>query len=235
MRMDVPSINRFTHIYLAIRKPRKDTLYFVKWMDDGVSWAPYTPVPDEDGIKMYRNNYSIAHVALNLNTDRQHRWNIPTSSRISVRFEAVGKYVKWTRNNATFIAPVLEVRKIPNAVNAVPAKFKFPEFAIINAENPFVNTNLWILRENGPPPLAIPPPQRQRRIHTIPKRIAQVILEDAVNKGEVCPITMDDISIDTSRVTSCFHIFDGEAITTWLRRKAECPVCKEICVALTVV
>jgi hypothetical protein len=233
--MEVPSINRFTHIYLAIRKPRKNTLYFIKWSVEGASWTPYTPVTDEHGIQMYRNDYSLAHVGLNLNTDRQFRWNQPTSTRILVNFEAVGKYVKWTRNTSTFTAPVLEVRKIPNAVNAVPAKFKFPEYEFNNATNPFVNTNLWILREAGPPPLAIPTPQRQRRIHTIPKRIAQVILEDAVNKGEVCPITMDDISIDTSKVTSCFHIFDGDAITTWLSRKAECPVCKETCVALTVI
>ena len=233
--MDIPAISRFTHIYLAIRKPRKDTLYFIKWIDGGFSWVPYTPVPDEGGINMYRNPHILARVGLNLNTDRPSRWNQLTSTRVLVQFEAVGKYVKWSRHGETFTAPVLEVRKIPNTVNSVPAKFKFPEFAIHHAENPFMQINLWLLRGDVPPPLAILPPQRQRRIHTIPKRIAQVILEDAVNKGEVCPITMDDISIDTSRVTSCFHIFDGPAINTWLSKKAECPVCKETCVALTVI
>jgi hypothetical protein len=233
--MAVPSINRFTNIYVAIRKPRKDTLYFLKWINDGASWTPYTPIPDEGGIKMYRNDYSLAHVRLMLNTDRPYRWNQLASTRINVDFETVGKYLKWTRNGETFTAPLLEVRKLVNTVNTVPAKFKFPEFEIHDAENPFVQTNLWVLRDNGPPPLAMPPQQRQRKSHTIPKRVAQIILEDAVNKGEVCPITMDDISIDTSKITSCYHVFDGTALSTWLTRKAECPVCKETCVALTVV
>ena len=235
--MNVPSINRFTHTYVTIRKPRKDTLYFFAWSPTSRSWIPYTPVPDEEGIKQYRNDYSLAHVGLNLNTDRQHRWNLPTSTHTLVSFEAVGKYVRWITNGEMFTAPVLEVRKIPNQTNSVPERLKFPEFEFNEAINPFVTTNLWVLREDVPPPLDIPSPQvqRQRRTHTIPKRIAQIILEDAVNKGESCPITMDDISIDNCMITSCFHIFDGPALTTWLTKKAECPVCKAACVALTAV
>jgi len=233
--MEIPTINVFTHRYIAIRKPRKNTLYFFYWSSNSRSWIPYTPVSDEEGIKQYSNDYSLAHVALHINTDKRQRWDMPTSTRSLVNFEAVGKYVKWRGygNGNTFTAPVLDIRKIPNTTNSVPERLKFPEFEVNPATNPLVATNLWTV-DAGPPPLLVPPP-RPRRTHTIPKRIAQIILEDAVNKGEVCPITMDDINISTSKITSCFHIFDGPALDTWLSNKAECPVCKEACITLMVV
>jgi hypothetical protein len=31
----------------------------------------------------------------------------------------------------------------------------------------------------------------------------------------------------TTIVTDCYHIFDKEALTTWMESKMECPVCKE--------
>jgi hypothetical protein len=63
----------------------------------------------------------------------------------------------------------------------------------------------------------------------IPRFAAEVLIQDAVNRNEICPITMEPISCDNSVLTSCFHIFEKSAIQTWLSKHPKCPVCKNHC------
>ena len=48
-------------------------------------------------------------------------------------------------------------------------------------------------------------------------------------KGDTCPITMELLSPITASVTSCYHVFDTEAIDHWLTEHKTCPVCKQAC------
>lgn len=82
-------------------------------------------------------------------------------------------------------------------------------------------------------PLApsIPPPL-QPTIDVIPQHAIKLILLGALIEGETCPITTNDITLETGAVTSCFHLFDKDAINQWLNTPAsrrECPVCKDSC------
>jgi hypothetical protein len=67
----------------------------------------------------------------------------------------------------------------------------------------------------------------------IPQRIAWIVAEDACKRGEDCSITLDAITPITAAVTSCFHVFDADAIAKWLESTpgSLCPMCKKAAVA----
>jgi len=70
----------------------------------------------------------------------------------------------------------------------------------------------------------------------IPCHAILALLRDAAIQGSVCPITTDEIDIANGAVTSCFHIFEKNAIATWLasdKSKKQCPVCKKECKSFT--
>jgi hypothetical protein len=63
----------------------------------------------------------------------------------------------------------------------------------------------------------------------LPKHVAEMIANDAVAREEVCPITMDPITLETCAVTSCFHVFERDALAMWHVANNTCPVCKQGC------
>ena len=63
----------------------------------------------------------------------------------------------------------------------------------------------------------------------IPTRIARMIATDAVEREEVCPITMEPITMETCAVTSCFHVFERDSLAMWHTVHKTCPVCKQGC------
>ena len=74
-----------------------------------------------------------------------------------------------------------------------------------------------------------PQPQPQVgsvRSHRLPKFVADALIRDAVAATATCPITMEPITADTAAVTSCFHVFDANAIAIWLADNHTCPTCK---------
>jgi SUMO ligase MMS21 Smc5/6 complex component len=68
-------------------------------------------------------------------------------------------------------------------------------------------------------------------LEKIPQRIAWIIAEAA--KEELCPISTNPISPITASVTTCFHVFETEAINEWIARNpvTPCPVCRKVCMA----
>jgi hypothetical protein len=75
-------------------------------------------------------------------------------------------------------------------------------------------------------------------ITTIPQHAVRAILRDAVLNDEVCPITSNSIEVDTGAVTSCFHVFEKDSITKWLRMPTsedKCPICNAKCNAYSIV
>jgi len=89
--------------------------------------------------------------------------------------------------------------------------------------------DLW---NTAPPPLDVPPaPAPVAPLKAIPKRIAWLIAEEA-SKSESCPILAEPISPLTCSVTTCFHVFDHDAISEWFARNpinTKCPVCRDTC------
>lgn len=88
----------------------------------------------------------------------------------------------------------------------------------------------------------LPEPVPQNRliktypITTIPQHAIRAMLRDAAMQEEVCPITGDEIDITNGSVTTCFHIFDRDAIATWLamqNSQEKCPVCNTRCIVYT--
>jgi hypothetical protein len=95
--------------------------------------------------------------------------------------------------------------------------------------------DLWVTQ---PPPLELQAPALPTvqavaplvPLKPIPKRIAWLIAEEA--KAETCPILAEPISPITAAVTTCFHVFDHDAINEWFVRNpvnTRCPVCRDIC------
>ena len=75
-------------------------------------------------------------------------------------------------------------------------------------------------------------------ITSIPQHAVRAILRDAVLNDEVCAITANSIEVDTGAITSCFHIFEKEAITRWLQMPTsedKCPICNAKCNAYGIV
>lgn len=76
-----------------------------------------------------------------------------------------------------------------------------------------------------------PPPIIKTKTVTVmppaPAFVNALVVADAVAKADTCPITLSPITAATAAVTSCFHVFDGDAIATWLSEHKTCPVCKQ--------
>lgn len=69
-------------------------------------------------------------------------------------------------------------------------------------------------------------------IKPIPKYIVDILVKNAIEKEECCPITMETLTDESATITSCFHVFEKSAIETWLndeKNHSKCPVCKQVC------
>jgi hypothetical protein len=62
------------------------------------------------------------------------------------------------------------------------------------------------------------------------KRISSLVIQDALNKNQTCPITLSYLDEESAVcVAPCYHVFDKSAITTWLKQNTTCPECREPC------
>jgi hypothetical protein len=69
---------------------------------------------------------------------------------------------------------------------------------------------------------AAPPPP-------LPKHVAALVIDKAIADEAPCPITMETITKGKATVTSCGHVFQTQAIRTWLNARDTCPECRQIC------
>lgn len=82
-------------------------------------------------------------------------------------------------------------------------------------------------------PVAI---KKKYKIETIPYHVIRALLRDAILQEETCPITTVEIDVSNGAITSCFHIFEKEAIKQWLSLPSsndKCPVCNTPCNSYT--
>jgi hypothetical protein len=65
---------------------------------------------------------------------------------------------------------------------------------------------------------------------TVQKRVASVMIEKAIADNLSCPITLNPLTAESAVcVAPCYHVFDKEAIQTWLQTKNTCPECRCEC------
>lgn len=65
----------------------------------------------------------------------------------------------------------------------------------------------------------------------LPSFVATALIADAVHRHLSCPITLEPINPDTATVTPCYHVFDADALSSWVAQQldsgpATCPTCK---------
>lgn len=144
------------------------------------------------------------------------RWR---NSGTALRYEGVD-YPVLKIANATAILPTIHIWSfIPITQPAAPAGPVVPPLPTTRLPNQVIQL------KNYP-------------ITSIPQHAVRAILRDAVLNDEVCPITSNSIEVDTGAVTSCFHVFEKESITRWLKMPSsedKCPICNAKCNAYSIV
>ena len=60
----------------------------------------------------------------------------------------------------------------------------------------------------------------------IPSHIVRGFVESAIQKKEVCPITLEPLVMGHVAMTSCGHLFNTEAIMNMLKENTTCPSCR---------
>jgi hypothetical protein len=63
----------------------------------------------------------------------------------------------------------------------------------------------------------------------IPEFVATLLVQKAQQENQTCPITMEELKVGDVGVTSCFHVFQRDALATWVSQHTSCPVCKQTC------
>jgi hypothetical protein len=61
------------------------------------------------------------------------------------------------------------------------------------------------------------------------KRIAELVIADAMKKGANCSIKMEPITEKSVCVFPCYHCFHEESIKEWLKTSTTCPECRQPC------
>lgn len=77
------------------------------------------------------------------------------------------------------------------------------------------------------PPLPPSPTDDQRVPLPIPEHVGKLLMDHARGTEDSCPITAVPFKeISNLTVTSCFHIFDSQALNRWRQEHTSCPVCR---------
>ena len=226
--MDLRDIQTFNTNFIAIYRPKKKTYSILTWDQTFRYWKRALVDPElQPNITIAR--IRIAPASVSIKIDR-------TNSDLFVKCLVQGKLLFYGPN----FVPIIEkrsssTRNFPNGIYA-------GEFTCTNVHTgpvPNTNTNpLWTLRPvqqidnaNPLPLVANPLPINPLPVEPIPQRIAWLIAEDACVRNEICSIILEPISPITSSVTNCFHVFETNAIKTWLEKNSTCPLCKKKTVA----
>lgn len=209
----MPRIHNFTGRYICFFRRNKKTYYVLQWNNTVRKWLRSNP--DLPELTLHRSTTTRdAEVTINVAP-------YEASAPKAVPITADGFYLK----SGEICIPIVKAR------NSLSQAFMMTEYTIVNT--PFTHTDyvLWSLAANVPPPLVIPPPLALLQ-EKLPKRIAWLIAEDASKAGNTCPISTNEISPITASVTTCYHVFETEAINEWVERNpinTPCPVCRKSC------
>lgn len=212
--MTIGNIRLFRRGQIAIFRPNKKTYSLLGWNIQGAYWARDSVDPEYAAAATIRT-HNLPSAPVLINTIRNN-----ITINLNVKCRATGKYLFY---NGVEIPIIVKERGSPRSFND--AMFNFEFTCTATAEEEPNTEPLWTLYMPEPRvvyTLLTPEPH----IEPVPQRIAWLIAEDASKRGETCSITLDEISPITASVTTCFHTFDANAITTWFQTNDTCPMCK---------
>ena len=202
------AIHNFTTNLIAFSRPKKHTYYALRWDDVSRRWTWWDGTVEGPLSKHKSDMHNEpGYVGIKLSTSG------------SMVVCCSGEFLVFGTTRITI------VKRIEGA--QIPSSWKNHDFGNVVVVEPVIQAvRLW-----DPPPAVAPVAAPPAPVTSpLPKRIAWLVAEDAAKKDEKCPITMEPISPITASVTSCFHTFDSDAITSWLANHTTCPQCRKTCV-----
>jgi hypothetical protein len=132
------------------------------------------------------------------------------------------------RKNATHMVPVLPIlavsdpAKLPWETNVGLHKTREYE-DWLQFQTPFFYRP--ILQNRMQPVSEVRIVEKKTEMEPIPLFVAEALLE----KASDCPISMEPLKKGEVAATSCFHLFQRDALETWRQTNDTCPVCKKTC------
>jgi hypothetical protein len=90
----------------------------------------------------------------------------------------------------------------------------------------FEKRDLELLTLPVTPSVAPPLAQPVAQLTKIPQHIFRCFVDSAIEKNDICPITMEPLARDTVASTPCGHLFNCEAIKMSLQVSKRCPTCR---------
>jgi hypothetical protein len=140
------------------------------------------------------------------------------------------------RKNGTVMSAVIPVMKLTNLNNnckytkyfSAPV-FESPAALEWTRNYKTINKTMHFSIERIARPIPYSPVKPKLTISSIPTFVVNTLLEAAIQEKRECSITMEPITKETAAVTSCYHIFNRDAIAIWLASTTSCPVCKQDC------
>lgn len=210
-------IDEFNNNLIAFYRQRKRTYFFLQWNIALGKWLKYNG--DQRVFTLHVSSaHQPGHCSINYMIGRR-------STRI--RIECKGFFLR----SENTIVPIIEHVTLPASLMGT----EFTATAPVDDDAYRIPQLLWRVTPHTPPSPFLVPPRQQvlvKRKESIPRRIAWLIAEDAQKQGDTCAITMEDISPMTAAVTTCFHVFNGDALAEWVARhtnasKIPCPVCRK--------
>ena len=217
MQNPTDAIFHFRTSHVAFFRPIKRSYTILSWHASSGKWIRFTG--DMPNLSLHRS----------LVTD-----NGAVRIRIAIRPNRAANLID-IRSRGYYLQSGESRIVVLEKNGSLPQPFNTVDY---NLADPTVTADLTeeILWTTQPPPLDVPPPApvpvTMVPLKAIPKRIAWLIAEEASKAEESCPILSEPISPVTSAVTTCFHVFDHDAINEWFTRNpvnTKCPVCRDPC------
>lgn len=211
--------------YFAVKIDDPDTFRFYKWNDAENDMKCCKPTPGEivfvENIERRVMKISRTH---NVNT-----------TRLGFVYFANGKAYPVYKFE---YSPLLRIKKHGNEFTLPPSIFNYNAIKqkMRNLGPWPITSGTWSVpaswsvtgaqQQQQPQP---PANTTVKRPNLPPSYVCELLIADAVNKNETCPIIYEPLTRENAVVTSCFHVFSRAAFLEWKKKSAECPACRAIC------
>ena len=220
--MDNPRIQHFTSSFVAFFRPIKRTYYILEWNQEFQFWGRYNE--EHTGITLHKSIlHETSFAELHVQKGRT-QFSLLT-------IQGSGFFLQVGERNIPILDKI--TGNIPNG--CIAREYTVDQTIPYTEESPYLKeVILWSIQ---PFPIVLNLPIIE--IHdslpipeAIPRRIARLVVEDAIKKNELCGIIMEPLEISNTAVTSCYHTFNAVALETWFEKNATrstCPACRKIC------
>lgn len=206
----------------------REGYYLMRWSHGGVD-ANGKIIHVLKPANHHNRYYNISNMA------RTRRWNDIVSRKNSGN---ISRPARWMFTDSRLIfeddrIPIIKISPMSTTLPQIQTQSFIPITQPVVEANPVPNLQLPanIAAMNIPQNTV-----KKFPITTIPQHIVMALLRDAAMQEEVCPITSEEIDVSNGAVTSCFHLFEKNAIMQWLlmpNSRDKCPVCNAQCNTFT--